>query len=113
MRYPLYDQASRAALVASGRQQLVEESCVVIPDLLATGVASAMALEAVPSNENPFATIEEAIEDIRQGRMVVVVDDADRENEGDLTIAAQFATPEAVNFMATHGRGLICLALTA
>jgi 3,4-dihydroxy 2-butanone 4-phosphate synthase/GTP cyclohydrolase II len=60
----------------------------------------------------PFATIEEAIEDIRQGKLVVVVDAADRENEGDLTIAAQFATPEAVNFMATHGRGLICLCLT-
>jgi 3,4-dihydroxy 2-butanone 4-phosphate synthase/GTP cyclohydrolase II len=59
-----------------------------------------------------FATIEEAIEDIRQGKFVVVVDAADRENEGDLTIAAQFATPEAVNFMATHGRGLICLCLT-
>ena len=61
----------------------------------------------------PFSTIEEAIEDIRRGRMVVVCDDEDRENEGDLTMAAQFATPEAVNFMATHGRGLICLALTA
>jgi 3,4-dihydroxy 2-butanone 4-phosphate synthase/GTP cyclohydrolase II len=59
-----------------------------------------------------FATIEEAIEDVRQGKFVVVVDAADRENEGDLTIAAQFATPEAVNFMATHGRGLICLCLT-
>src|SRR5436309_5582008 len=60
----------------------------------------------------PFATIEEAIEDIRAGRMVVVVDDPDRENEGDLTIAAEFATPDAINFMATHGRGLICLCLT-
>jgi 3,4-dihydroxy 2-butanone 4-phosphate synthase/GTP cyclohydrolase II len=60
----------------------------------------------------PFATVEEAIENIRQGRFVVVVDAADRENEGDLTIAAQFATPEAINFMATHGRGLICLCLT-
>ena len=59
-----------------------------------------------------FAPIEQAIEDIRHGKMVVVVDAADRENEGDLTIAAQFATPEAVNFMATHGRGLICLCLT-
>ena len=59
-----------------------------------------------------FATIEDAIEDVRRGRMVVVVDDENRENEGDLTMAAQFATPEAVNFMATHGRGLICLALT-
>ncbi|MCW2975014.1 MAG: 3,4-dihydroxy-2-butanone 4-phosphate synthase [Actinomycetia bacterium] len=59
-----------------------------------------------------FATVEEAIEDIRHGKMVVVVDAADRENEGDLTIAAQFATPEAVNFMAKEGRGLICLCLT-
>ena len=62
--------------------------------------------------ESPFATIEEAIEEIRQGRMVVVCDDEDRENEGDLTMAAQFATPEAVNFMAKEARGLICLALT-
>ena len=61
---------------------------------------------------SPFATIEEAIEDIRSGRFVVVVDDADRENEGDLTIAAQFVTPEAINFMATHARGLICLCLS-
>jgi 3,4-dihydroxy 2-butanone 4-phosphate synthase/GTP cyclohydrolase II len=59
-----------------------------------------------------FATVEEAIEDIRAGRMVVVCDDEDRENEGDLTLAAQFATPEAINFMAKEGRGLICLALT-
>jgi 3,4-dihydroxy 2-butanone 4-phosphate synthase/GTP cyclohydrolase II len=59
-----------------------------------------------------FASVEEAIEDIRRGKFVVVVDAADRENEGDLTIAAQFATPEAINFMATHGRGLICLCLT-
>ena len=59
-----------------------------------------------------FATIEEAIEEIRAGRMVVVCDDEDRENEGDLTLAAQFVTPEAINFMAKEGRGLICLALT-
>ncbi len=59
-----------------------------------------------------FAPIEEAIEEIRSGRFVVVVDAADRENEGDLTIAAQFATPEAINFMATNARGLICLALS-
>ncbi len=57
----------------------------------------------------PFSSVEEAIEDIRAGRMVVVCDAEDRENEGDLTLAAQFATPEAINFMATHGRGLICL----
>jgi 3,4-dihydroxy 2-butanone 4-phosphate synthase/GTP cyclohydrolase II len=60
----------------------------------------------------PFSTVEEAIEDIRDGKMVVVCDAEDRENEGDLTMAAQFVTPDAINFMATHGRGLICLALT-
>jgi 3,4-dihydroxy 2-butanone 4-phosphate synthase/GTP cyclohydrolase II len=60
----------------------------------------------------PFATVEDAIEDVRQGRFVVVVDAPDRENEGDLVVAAQFATPEAINFMATYGRGLICLCLT-
>ena len=72
-----------------------------------------MATEAKPlPGTSPFATIEEAIEDVRQGKFVIVVDAADRENEGDLTIAAQFATPEAINFMATHARGLICLSLT-
>lgn len=59
-----------------------------------------------------LATIEEAIEDIRQGKMVILVDDEDRENEGDLCIAAEKVTPEAVNFMAKYGRGLICLSLT-
>ena len=61
----------------------------------------------------PFVPIPEAIEEIRAGRLLVVVDDEDRENEGDLTIAAEKVTPEIINFMATHGRGLICLALTA
>lgn len=60
----------------------------------------------------PFVTIEEAIADIRAGKMVIVVDDEERENEGDLTIAAEKVTPEIINFMATHGRGLICLPLT-
>jgi 3,4-dihydroxy 2-butanone 4-phosphate synthase / GTP cyclohydrolase II len=60
----------------------------------------------------PFNTIEEAIEDIRQGKMVILCDDEDRENEGDLTMAAEKVTPEAINFMATHGRGLICLSMT-
>jgi 3,4-dihydroxy 2-butanone 4-phosphate synthase/GTP cyclohydrolase II len=64
------------------------------------------------ATRTPFATIEEAIEDIRAGRFVVVVDDPDRENEGDLVIAAQFATPDAINFMAKHARGLVCLCLT-
>ncbi len=63
------------------------------------------------ATKTPFATVEEAIEEIRSGRFVVVVDDPDRENEGDLVIAAQFATPGAINFMATHARGLICLCL--
>src|ERR1700723_3119447 len=63
------------------------------------------------SVSTPFATIEDAIDDIRQGKMVVVCDDENRENEGDLTMAAQFVTPEAINFMAKEGRGLICLAL--
>jgi 3,4-dihydroxy 2-butanone 4-phosphate synthase/GTP cyclohydrolase II len=60
----------------------------------------------------PFATIDQAIEEIRTGRMVVVCDDEDRENEGDLVMAAQFVTPEAINFMAKEARGWICLALT-
>ncbi len=60
----------------------------------------------------PFATIEEALDLIRQGKMIILVDDEDRENEGDLTIAAEKVTPEAINFMAKYGRGLICLALT-
>ncbi len=59
-----------------------------------------------------IATIEEALDDIRAGKMVILVDDEDRENEGDLTMAAEKVTPEAVNFMARHGRGLICLSLT-
>ena len=60
----------------------------------------------------PLSTIEEAIADIRGGKMVILVDDEDRENEGDLTLAAEFVTPEAINFMARHGRGLICLSIT-
>ena len=60
----------------------------------------------------PYATVEEAVEEIRKGRMIVLVDDEDRENEGDLTMAAEKVTPEAINFMAKFGRGLICLALT-
>jgi 3,4-dihydroxy 2-butanone 4-phosphate synthase/GTP cyclohydrolase II len=60
----------------------------------------------------PFASVESAIAEFRAGRMIVVVDDEDRENEGDLTLAAEFVTPEAINFMAKFGRGLICLTLT-
>ena len=72
--------------------------------------APAHTLSEAPAS--PFATVPEAIEEIRRGRFVVVVDAPDRENEGDLTIAAEFATREAINFMAMHGRGLICLCLT-
>ncbi len=64
------------------------------------------------AEKSQFARVEEAIEEIREGRMVVLVDDEDRENEGDLTMAAEKVTPEAINFMAKYGRGLICLAMT-
>ena len=60
----------------------------------------------------PFASIAAALDDLREGKMVIVCDDEDRENEGDLTMAAQFATAEKVNFMAKEGRGLVCLCLT-
>ena len=63
--------------------------------------------------ETNFNTIEEALEDLRQGRIIVVTDDPDRENEGDLICAGKFATTENVNFMATYGKGLICMPMTA
>jgi len=63
-------------------------------------------------SSTPFAAIEDAIASIRAGKIVIVVDDANRENEGDLTIAAEKVTPEAINFMARFGRGLICLSMT-
>jgi 3,4-dihydroxy 2-butanone 4-phosphate synthase/GTP cyclohydrolase II len=69
-------------------------------------------MAAAPQPASPFATVAEAIDEVANGRFVVVVDAPDRENEGDLTIAAEFVTPEAINFMATHGRGVICLCLT-
>ena len=61
----------------------------------------------------PLSSIESAIEDIRAGKMVIIVDDEDRENEGDLAMAAEKVTPEAINFMASYGRGLICVPLKA
>src|SRR5246127_1294069 len=65
------------------------------------------------SQEFPtFSSIGEALAELQGGRMIVIVDDEDRENEGDVMIAAEMATPEAINFMATHARGLICLAIT-
>src|SRR5581483_9368816 len=69
-------------------------------------------MEIARKKHSPFARIEDAVDAIRAGRMVIVVDDEDRENEGDLTIAAEKITPEAINFMARHGRGLICLSMT-
>jgi len=66
----------------------------------------------MPSDPNAFCPVEEAVEEIRQGRMIVLIDDEDRENEGDLALAAEKITPDAINFMAKYGRGLICLALT-
>jgi 3,4-dihydroxy 2-butanone 4-phosphate synthase / GTP cyclohydrolase II len=69
-------------------------------------------LEIAKTKGSPFARIEDAVDAIRDGQMVIVVDDEDRENEGDLTIAAEKITPEAINFMARYGRGLICLSMT-
>jgi len=69
-------------------------------------------LEIAKTKGSPFARIEDAVDAIRNGRMVIVVDDEDRENEGDLTIAAEKITPDAINFMARYGRGLICLSMT-
>ena len=77
-----------------------------------SAVAESVAYRDALDESGVFASIETAIKEIKAGRMVVVVDDEDRENEGDLTMAAEMITPEAVNFMATHARGLICLAIT-
>src|SRR5450631_676612 len=63
-------------------------------------------------SKTPLTDVPGALEEFKAGRMIVVVDDEDRENEGDLTLAAEFVTPEAINFMSKHGRGLICLSLT-
>ena len=68
--------------------------------------------ETTRTVEPPFTDVPGALSEVQAGRMIVVVDDEDRENEGDLTLAAEFVTPEAINFMAKLGRGLICLTLT-
>jgi len=68
--------------------------------------------ETARTIEAPFTDVPGALAEVRAGRMIIVVDDEDRENEGDLTLAAEFVTPEAINFMAKHGRGLVCLTLT-
>jgi hypothetical protein len=67
---------------------------------------------ASKKNSTPFARIEDAVAAVRAGKMIIIVDDADRENEGDLMIAAEKVTPDAINFMARYGRGLICLSMT-
>src|SRR5712672_1708700 len=76
------------------------------------GLGACYILEMMNEDRTHFATVEEAEEDIRQGRMIVLIDDEDRENEGDLAMAAEKITPEAINFMAKYARGLICLPLT-
>jgi 3,4-dihydroxy-2-butanone 4-phosphate synthase len=67
---------------------------------------------ATKQSTAPFAAIDDAVEAVRAGRMIIIVDDADRENEGDLMIAAEKVTPEAINFMARYGRGLVCMPIT-
>ena len=83
----------------------------MLPEIQAALPTESRLGDAGGMSPSPFAPIEEAIEAIRAGRMVVVVDDEDRENEGDLTLAAAHVTPETIAFMATHGRGLICVTL--
>jgi 3,4-dihydroxy 2-butanone 4-phosphate synthase/GTP cyclohydrolase II len=86
---------------------------VVLPIVAAIGENKGVAMPNTQrSSEPPFTDVPGAVAEIRAGRMVVVVDDEDRENEGDLTLAAEHVTPEAINFMARFGRGLICLTLT-
>src|SRR5271165_4104831 len=69
--------------------------------------------ESAPGESSPFATTGELVDEIRNGRIVVLIDDEDRENEGDLLFAADFVTPEKINFMARFGRGLVCMPITA
>jgi 3,4-dihydroxy-2-butanone 4-phosphate synthase/GTP cyclohydrolase II len=114
-------QKSRALLDA-GIEVIAEAQCEAAPNLhslayLRTkkermGHRLNLANCDLAEDEFHFARIETAMQELRAGRMIVVVDDEDRENEGDLTMAAELATPEAINFMAMHGRGLICLAMT-
>ena len=118
------------ALVDAGIEVVVQIPCEAAPNLHSLAYLRAkkesmghtLTLTEAPGaktavsgpGEEPFefASVEVAIRELRAGRMIVVVDDEDRENEGDLTMAAEMVTPEALNFMATHGRGLICLAMT-
>ena len=74
---------------------------------------TAPAAEFTPWHPDPLSRVELAMQDLREGRMVIMVDDEDRENEGDIVVAAECCTPEHVNFMATHARGLVCLSMTS
>jgi 3,4-dihydroxy-2-butanone 4-phosphate synthase/GTP cyclohydrolase II len=107
------------ALAAAGIEVVAQLSCEVeptphsLPYLRAKRERMGHLLTlGQPVGAPAFATVEAALAELRAGRMVVVVDDEGRENEGDLTMAAEMVTPEAINFMATHGKGLVCLALT-
>ena len=103
------------ALLDVGVEVVAQEPCEAAPNPHSLSYLRAkkdkmghtLSLEA-----SPFANIAKALDELKAGRMIIVVDDEDRENEGDLTMAAEMITPEAINFMATHGRGLICLAMT-
>jgi hypothetical protein len=90
--------------------EAVEEDTVIMTDKGPASETPAAGPEG--DDEWRFDAVEEAIEEIRAGRIVLVVDDADRENEGDFVMAAQKVTPEAINFMVTHGRGIVCLPVT-
>jgi len=117
----------RRALLDAGIEVVAQVPCEVAPNqhslsyLRSKNEKMGHTLSLVPREESEylshaqfqFASIETAIQELRSGRMIVVMDDEDRENEGDLTMTAEWITPEAINFMATHGRGLICLAMTA
>ena len=69
-------------------------------------------MDQTKNTENGFNTVEEALEDLRQGKLILVTDDPDRENEGDFICAAEYATTENINFMAVHGKGLICMPMS-
>jgi 3,4-dihydroxy-2-butanone 4-phosphate synthase/GTP cyclohydrolase II len=115
-----HNPSKSSALIAAGIEVVDHVRCEAAPNphsiaYLTTKrerMGHVLTLEPAIAEEPQFATLETAIRELRAGRMIVVVDDEDRENEGDLTIAAEMITPETINFMATHGRGLICLAMT-
>ena len=102
-----FDSLLRAAFHGSRNTPVT-----AIPEVASAIINPNEGYSAMTDERSAFATVEEAVEEIRQGRMIVLVDDEDRENEGDLAMAAEKITPDAINFMAKYGRGLICLPLT-